>query len=288
MRHLDLLGGALADQHVVLALHVVDDRFVHLVAAAADRAGRDDSGERDHRDVGGAAADVDDHAPGRGRDVEAGADRRRHRLLDQVDLARSRRERRLADRPLLDAGDAGRHADHDARAHQLAAAVRALDEVAEHRLGDLEVRDHAVLDRADRADAVRRAPEHLLGLVTDRDHLLAAPARVLGDRDHARLRADEPLAADVDEGVGGAEIDGEVVGERARDEIEVHRRCPSAGGGPRNTSGVSAPGRQKLSGRHPRISGSRTACWACGASEARSEPQASEVGRRGLAARRDP
>ena len=48
-----------------------------------------------------------------------------------------------------------------------AAVIGALDEVAEHRLGDLEVGDHAVLERPHRVDRRRRAPEHLLGLGAD-------------------------------------------------------------------------------------------------------------------------
>ena len=42
---LDLLGGLLADQELVLALDVVDDRLVHLVAADAQRL-RDDDARR--------------------------------------------------------------------------------------------------------------------------------------------------------------------------------------------------------------------------------------------------
>ena len=100
---LDLLGGLLADQELVLALDVVDDRLVHLVAADAQRLRDDDPAERDHGDLGRAAADVDDHVPGRLGDGQPGADRGRHRLLDQVGLARAGRERRLLDRALLDA-----------------------------------------------------------------------------------------------------------------------------------------------------------------------------------------
>ena len=58
---LDDLGGALADQQVVLALDVGDDRLVHLVARDADRLRHHDAGQRDDGDLGGAAADVDDH-----------------------------------------------------------------------------------------------------------------------------------------------------------------------------------------------------------------------------------
>jgi hypothetical protein len=72
--------------------------------------------------------------------------------------------------------------------------VRLLDEVAEHRLGDLEVGDDAVLHRADGLDdAARRAAEHLLGLAPDGEHLLDA-AGVLLHGDDRRLARDDALA----------------------------------------------------------------------------------------------
>jgi hypothetical protein len=202
--HLDLLGRPLADQHVVLALDVVDDRLVHLVATAADGAGGDDAGQGDHGHVGGAAADVDHHVPGSRRDVETRTDGGRHRLLDEVDLAGAGGERRLAHGALLDARDARRNADDDARPDQAAPVVGTLDEVAQHRLGDLEVRDHAVLDRADGADLARRAAQHLLGVVTDGEHAVAATVLVANDRHDARLGAHQALAVHVDQRRGRA------------------------------------------------------------------------------------
>ena len=82
--HLDLLCGALADEEVVLALDIGNDRFVHLVAGHADGAGVDDAGEGDDGDVGGAAADVDDHISARLGDGQAGADGGDHGLFDEV------------------------------------------------------------------------------------------------------------------------------------------------------------------------------------------------------------
>jgi hypothetical protein len=107
--------------------------------------------ERDDRDLGRAAADVDDHVSRRLGNGSPGTDRSRHRLLDQVRLARAGAERRLLDRALLDAGDAGRNAHDDARMRE-AVLVHLLDEVAQHLLGHVEVGDHAVLERADRGD----------------------------------------------------------------------------------------------------------------------------------------
>ena len=79
---LDPLGGGLADEEAVVLAHELDDGLVQLVAAGPDRGVAHDAAERDDRDVGGAAADVDDHAADRGLDRQADADRRRHRLGD--------------------------------------------------------------------------------------------------------------------------------------------------------------------------------------------------------------
>jgi hypothetical protein len=209
---LDHLGRRLADQHAVVAPDVVDDRFVELVAADADRALVDHAAERDHADLGRAAADVDDHRAARFGDRQAGADRRRHRLLDQVDVARAGAERRLADRAPLDLGRAARHADDDPRARpEHRARMDHLDELLEHLLGHREVGDDAVLHRPDGFDVARHLAEHRLGFGADRlDGLLAVGAAFVADGDDGRLVEDDPLAAHVDQRVGGAEVDREV------------------------------------------------------------------------------
>src|SRR6185437_1121274 len=75
---LDLLGGLLADQQLVLALYIADDRLVELVAADPDGLRDDDPAQRDHRHLAGAAADVDDHRPGRLAHWQARPDRCGH------------------------------------------------------------------------------------------------------------------------------------------------------------------------------------------------------------------
>ena len=221
---LDLLGRLLADEELVLLLDVGDDRVVHLVAADAQRLRDDDAAERDHRDLGRAAADVDDHVPGRLADRQPGADRGGHRLLDQVGLARAGRERRVLDRALLDPGHARRHADDHARVRE-AVLVHLLDEVAQHLLGDVEVGDDAVLQRPDRRDRARRAPEHPLRLDADGVDV----ARALVDRDDGRLGEHDAAAADVDERVGGAEVDGHVAAAESGEGVEpAHGRSSLA------------------------------------------------------------
>ena len=163
----------------------------------------------------GAAADVHDHVPGRLGDGEAGADRCRHRLLDEIRLPRARRERRLLDRALLDARHTRGHTDDDAWVRE-AMLVHLLDEVTEHLLGDVEVRDDAVLERANRGDRARRATEHPLRLDPDGVHL----ARALVDRDDGRLGEHDPAPAHVDERVRGAEVDGHVATAEAGQGLE--------------------------------------------------------------------
>jgi hypothetical protein len=99
--------------------------------------------------------------------------------------------------------------------------VNFLDEVAQHRLSDLEVGDDAVLQRSDGDDVARRAPEHLFCLGTHGEDLAAASGFLL-HRDHGGLVADDTLALHVDQRVGCAEIDGEVVGEHAPERVENH------------------------------------------------------------------
>src|SRR5262249_25265319 len=164
----NLLPRAFAEEEVVRLLDVLNDPFVHLVAGDAHRLAVDDARQRDDGDVCRAAADVDDHVPGRLGDWHAGADRRRHRFLDEVHFTRLRAVRAVLHRSLLDLRDLRRHADDDAPAHPGVAVVRLLDEVGQHRLGDFEVGDDAVLHRLDRNDVARGAPEHFLRVLAHR------------------------------------------------------------------------------------------------------------------------
>ncbi len=98
-----------------------------------------------------------------------------------------------------------------------------LDELLEHLLGDGEVGDHAVFHRADGLDIARYLAQHLLGFLADRqDALLGIGAALLANRDYGGLIQDDALVADVDQGVGGAEVDREIVGEVAAEKSE-HR-----------------------------------------------------------------
>src|SRR3546814_10373106 len=94
------------------------------------------------------------------------------------------------------------------------------DKVLDHLLGDFEIRDDAVAQRPDRHDVAGRAAEHHLGLVADREDLLLALD--FGDGDDRGLVEDDPAALDVDQGVGGAQIDRHVGGQHAKKRSEEH------------------------------------------------------------------
>ena len=103
---LDVLGGSLAEQQVVLASGVGNDVLVELVAADAQAAADHDAAQADDGDFRRAAADVDDEAAGWLADGQAGADRRGHGLLDEPCPSRARVEGRVTDGALLDFRDA--------------------------------------------------------------------------------------------------------------------------------------------------------------------------------------
>src|SRR5215217_6836365 len=220
---LDLLGGPLAQHQRVLLLDVADDRLVQLVAADADALAGDDAAEGDHGHLGGAPADVDHHVPGRLVDGQADADRGRHRLLDDEGAAGAGPVGGLDHGPPLDPGDARGHAHHHPGLGHELAAVHLVDEVAEHLLGGVEVGDDPVLERADGHDVAGGPADHRLGLGAD-----GQDGVVLGVDGHDRgLVEHDPAAADVDEGVGGSEVDGHVAAEEAEGVLQA-RPAPSS------------------------------------------------------------
>ena len=190
---------------------MAQDGFVHLVAAHAHGAGVHDAGQGDDGHFRGAAADVHHHVGGRLLDGEVGADGRGHGLFDEIDLTGAGAEGGFLHGALFHLGDAGGHADHDARAHEAALVVHLGDEVAEHGFRHLEVGDDAVLHGADGADVAGSAAEHALGLGPHGEHLVVAAA-VLLHCHHGGLAQNDALPLDIHAGVCGTKVDSEVIG----------------------------------------------------------------------------
>ncbi|MGF6699104.1 hypothetical protein OKW38_003716 [Paraburkholderia sp. MM5496-R1] len=203
----------------------------NLSPADAHRALVHDAAERDHADFCRAAADVDDHRTRCFRHRQARADRGSHRFFDQIHLRGARAVRGFLDRATLDLGRTARHADDDPRRRrEHARFVSSLDELLDHLLGDGEVGDHAIFHRADRLDVARHLAEHLLGFLADcLNGLLAVGAAFLADRHDRRFVENDALAAHVDKGVGGAEVNRQIVREVAAQKTEHSKSCLAGG-----------------------------------------------------------
>ena len=129
------------------------------------------------------------------------------------------RKGRFLDRALLNVRDPAGDADDHAWVRE-PVPVCPPDEVAEHRLGHLEVGDDAVSERADRTDRRGRSPDHALGLGTDGVDV----ARGVVDSDNGRLEEDDAFTPDIDDRVGGPEVNRHVaVSETAQVVQQSHR-----------------------------------------------------------------
>src|SRR5439155_12181225 len=135
-------------------------------------------------------------------DRDVGPDRRRQRLFDERRLTRTGLERRVAHRALLDARHAGRDADHDVRLED-PNPRDLVDHVAQHRLGDQVVGDDAVSHGTDGAHVARGAADHLASLFTNRNETVV----VVADGNDGGLVEYHTLALDVDQDIGGPEVD---------------------------------------------------------------------------------
>ena len=204
---------------------MLEDGLVEFVAGNANGRRDDDAAHGDNRDLGRAATDIDDHGTRGLLDRQIGSDGRSHRLLDQVSLASAGLDGGLEDSALLDRGDAGRNADDHARTRRprVAALGRLVNEVAKHGLGDVEIGDHAVLERAHGDDIAGRATEHALSLDADGENALV----VLVDSDDGGLADDDALASHRDECVGGPQVDGKIATVLTKEHIHQREQCDS-------------------------------------------------------------
>ena len=101
--------------------------------------------------------------------------------------------------------------------HQHAPVVRFLDEVGQHFLRDLEVRDDSVLHRLDRNNVTRGAPQHLFCFAAHGDDF----ARIFVDGHDRRLVHHDAFAAGEDQRIRGAQIDRKVGRKQAEHRPQV-------------------------------------------------------------------
>src|SRR5690606_35751366 len=114
------------------------------------------------------------------------------------------------------AGDAHGHGDDEARLEAPRAIVDLFDEVAEHGLGNLEIADHAVFERAHGFDVAGAFVEHVLGGVADGHAAIDDLAGTFVDGNDGRLAQHDALPAHANRGVGGTQVDAHVQAEDAQ------------------------------------------------------------------------
>src|SRR5271169_2388204 len=82
---LDPLGAAFANEEIMVAPDIGDDRLIHLTSSDPYRSAIDNAAEGQHRNLGRSAPDIDDHRTRRFGHRKTGADRGRHRFFDKKD-----------------------------------------------------------------------------------------------------------------------------------------------------------------------------------------------------------
>ena len=111
----DVFGRFVADAEVECFLYVVRDGGVDFIAGAFDRRRRNDAAERNHGDVGRAAADIDNHVSERFVNGNAGADCGENWLFDDVGVFGAGAHCCFDDRATLGRGDGRRHGNQYVR-----------------------------------------------------------------------------------------------------------------------------------------------------------------------------
>jgi hypothetical protein len=98
--------------------------------------------------------------------------------------------------------------------------VNLLNEITQHRLGDFEIGDHSIFERANGDNAARGSTQHSFGLGADRKNFLTAALVSLLYGNDRRFVAHNPLIFNVDQCIGGPKIDGKIIGKDAKEGIE--------------------------------------------------------------------
>ena len=224
---LDAFCGRHTDDDAEIAAHIINNGAIKAVAADADGSRIDDAVQRNHRHFRRAAADIDHHGAVSLIDRNTGANRRRHRFLNQKDLASARALGGITDGALLHLGRAGRHTYQNTRrrTESALAAMRAVNKMLEHHRGNLEISDDAILQRPYRRQIARRAPQHLFRLRTISDNLLPPVLRIFRDRHHRRLIQNQSFTTHINQRVGSAQVNRQIAGKHPAKHIKTHKKA---------------------------------------------------------------
>ena len=201
-----LLGSQRADGDLEFFLHILGDAVVKGVARHRQAGRLDPAAHADDSNIGGAAADVHDHAAVRLAYLQTGTERSGHRLIYQKDLPGPCRHDGFHHSVRFNAGDCGRYADGDARLEE-AGAADLVDKPHDQLICHAVVLYNAVTQRAHKVDMGGRAAHHLqCGVPHCNDGVGAGVHRADG-----RLAENHTLLLGRNDDRGRAQINSDVV-----------------------------------------------------------------------------
>ena len=95
------------------------------------------------------------------------------------------------------------------------------DEIFKHFLSYVEIGDYAVLQRSDCLNRAGGSANHILGFFSNRQYFLDSSYIFLNCY-YGRLIGDYPLAPNVHKGIGGPEINCQIIRKPSQNCIEYH------------------------------------------------------------------
>ena len=205
--HLDLVRRALADEQVVLLAQVADDGVIEVIAADAVAGGDDHLAHGQHRDVSHSGAHVHDHGAVGLAEVDAHAQRRRHGAIQQLRVPGARVEHQVDDGALLHVIDAGGHGNHRPGPVEEVLAAGVKDELPHHGVEQAKIPHGSLPKGPDGHHVAGGAPDHAIGVAAHGEHRVGVPVQ----RNHRRLAQHDALAPHIDQHIGCAQIDSDVI-----------------------------------------------------------------------------
>ena len=178
---------------------------------------------------------------------QTNANRRGHRLLDQIDLARASVRGGIFDGPFFHFRDAGGDGHHDPGSDQFA-TVNLLDEMPQHGLRDFKIGNHAIFHGPDGDDVAGRAAEHALGFLADSQDV----GRSRLDGNDRRFTQHDPLITHINERIRSPKVYPNVVGKQTL-KLRKHELCLA----PQHVTCVKCARSSLLTGCSPTVKASR-------------------------------
>ena len=158
---------SLADVELVLFSHIFDDCFIEFIACNLNGCAGYDSAEGNNRNIRGSATDIDYHNPIRLGNINSRTDCSGNRFFHQIYILAACLRGCFSYRSFLNFGNAARNAYHNFRLKNPAASACLPDEMLQHSLGYVIIRNNAVTQRSYCYNVCRRSSEHLSRFFAD-------------------------------------------------------------------------------------------------------------------------